>query len=333
MNQDQKDGAKLFEDFVKEPDNQRQVLSYHFRPGNPDVPVGDPITAANGVDPNQPQTLLEVPKPEVLTTLLDKWATQRKKAKVLFVLDVSGSMGEDVGNGQTRLDLAKQASIDALDLFSPDDEVALRIFSNGLGDNEDQDSLDLLPYGRVADQKERLRSAISGLFPTNGTPLYDVADSSYQKALDEFDPDAHQRGDPPHRRQNDDGNPDDDDQQLQSLLSKLRSGGEGQATKPVRVFTIAYSADAGRDVLRQIAEAAKLGVVQRERSEVDQLGPQRRGVELLMAYDQIRVERRGEVALVTLDRPERLNAWTPHMAEELADAFGAANDDPASAPS
>jgi enoyl-CoA hydratase/carnithine racemase len=48
-----------------------------------------------------------------------------------------------------------------------------------------------------------------------------------------------------------------------------------------------------------------------------------------MGYDQIRSERRGDVALVTLNRPDRLNAWTPHMAEELADAFGAANDDPA----
>jgi enoyl-CoA hydratase/carnithine racemase len=45
-------------------------------------------------------------------------------------------------------------------------------------------------------------------------------------------------------------------------------------------------------------------------------------------YEQIRSERRGEVQLVTLARPERLNAWTPHMAEELADAFQRANRDP-----
>jgi enoyl-CoA hydratase/carnithine racemase len=45
-------------------------------------------------------------------------------------------------------------------------------------------------------------------------------------------------------------------------------------------------------------------------------------------YEQIRSERRGEVQLVTLDRPERLNAWTPRMAEELADAFESANRDP-----
>lgn len=48
-----------------------------------------------------------------------------------------------------------------------------------------------------------------------------------------------------------------------------------------------------------------------------------------MDYQQIRVEREGEVALVTLQRPERLNAWTPRMSQELAHAFEAANADPA----
>ena len=46
-----------------------------------------------------------------------------------------------------------------------------------------------------------------------------------------------------------------------------------------------------------------------------------------MTYEQIVYEPRGEVALVTLNRPEKLNAWTPRMAVELADAFGRANDD------
>ncbi|NQY54943.1 MAG: enoyl-CoA hydratase/isomerase family protein [Ilumatobacteraceae bacterium] len=44
-------------------------------------------------------------------------------------------------------------------------------------------------------------------------------------------------------------------------------------------------------------------------------------------YDTIRYETDGEIASVILDRPDRLNAWTPHMAEELADAIGRANDD------
>ena len=50
-----------------------------------------------------------------------------------------------------------------------------------------------------------------------------------------------------------------------------------------------------------------------------------------MEHTQITVERRGaddEIVLVTLNRPEKLNAWTPTMADEQAQAIEAANDDP-----
>lgn len=47
-----------------------------------------------------------------------------------------------------------------------------------------------------------------------------------------------------------------------------------------------------------------------------------------MSYDTIRYATDGELATITLDRPDQLNAWTPHMAEELAGAIGQANDDP-----
>jgi enoyl-CoA hydratase/carnithine racemase len=44
-------------------------------------------------------------------------------------------------------------------------------------------------------------------------------------------------------------------------------------------------------------------------------------------YDQIRSARHGAVLLLTLHRPERLNAWTPRMSRELSEAIVAANDD------
>ena len=46
-----------------------------------------------------------------------------------------------------------------------------------------------------------------------------------------------------------------------------------------------------------------------------------------MNYEQILVERRDEVALLTLNRPDRLNAWTPRMSVELVDAIECANQD------
>ncbi|MEP5930203.1 MAG: enoyl-CoA hydratase-related protein, partial [Nitratireductor sp.] len=47
-----------------------------------------------------------------------------------------------------------------------------------------------------------------------------------------------------------------------------------------------------------------------------------------MDYTQIKIEKRGNILLITLNRPDRLNAWTPKMAEEQADAIQKANDDP-----
>ena len=47
-----------------------------------------------------------------------------------------------------------------------------------------------------------------------------------------------------------------------------------------------------------------------------------------MPYDQITYETDGNVAVITLNRPDRLNAWTSHMAEEIMDAVGQANADP-----
>lgn len=45
-------------------------------------------------------------------------------------------------------------------------------------------------------------------------------------------------------------------------------------------------------------------------------------------FEQILTEQRDRVLLITLHRPDRLNAWTPQMMGELFAAIGAANDDP-----
>ncbi len=91
---EQKVAAAAFEEYVQRPENQTKVLEFGFRPNNPNVPLADPVSAANGVDPTQPHAELEVPSPEVLVRILDAWAEQRKEARVLLVLDISGSMGE-----------------------------------------------------------------------------------------------------------------------------------------------------------------------------------------------------------------------------------------------
>jgi len=46
-----------------------------------------------------------------------------------------------------------------------------------------------------------------------------------------------------------------------------------------------------------------------------------------MSYEQILYEKRDDIALITMNRPARLNAWTPKMSLEQADAIGRANED------
>jgi enoyl-CoA hydratase/carnithine racemase len=46
-------------------------------------------------------------------------------------------------------------------------------------------------------------------------------------------------------------------------------------------------------------------------------------------YEAIRFEREDSVAILTLNRPERMNAWTGAMAVELSHALGVCNSDDA----
>ena len=247
-----KDAARLFERYVLRPENQRRVVSFGFRPGNPQVASGDPIIAANGVDPAQPQNVLGVPDPPVLARIIELWGEQRKSARVLLVIDVSGSMGDPGDDrGTTKLELAKQAAVDALGQFKAEDDVGLRIFSTEISRSPPTDYVDLVPIGPIGAQRELLATRIRSLTPTNGTPLYTVTGDSYTLLQDSYDA----------ARINavvllsDGRNEDRRNNNLDQLLSQLRAGSEGQSSRPVRVFPIAYGKDADLAVLRRIAEA------------------------------------------------------------------------------
>ena len=248
----QRQGAQAFSDFLQKPENQRQVLAFGFRPGNPQVAVASPISKAYGVDPGQPQTTLTVPSPAVLVGIIDKWGEQRKSARVLLVIDVSGSMGDDAGDNSTKLDLAKRAAIDALQEFKADDLVGLRIFSTGINARgPDTDELDLVPVGPIASNREALATRIESLVPTSGTPLYTVAKNSYNTMKASYDPTRINAVVLLTDGKNEDPHNDD----LNGTLNSLRSGSEGLSTTPVRLFTIAYGKDADLADLKRMAEA------------------------------------------------------------------------------
>ena len=253
---EQKAGAAAFAAFVRTPTNQKRVLEFGFRPGNAAVAVAAPIVAANGVDPNEPKAALDVPAPKVLVTLLDKWAEQRKGARVLFVIDVSGSMGEaaDDASSDTKLDLAKRATVAALDEFKADDEIGLTIFSTDVG-GLGIDTVEVIPIGAASANREPMAEAVRNLTPVQGTPLYSTATAALQKMKENLDPKRINAVVLLTDGRNEDLNPNDDADQLEALLSAGRAGSEGRLQSPVRLFPIAYGKDADLATLKRIAEA------------------------------------------------------------------------------
>jgi Ca-activated chloride channel homolog len=248
---EQKAAAAVFEEFIQRPENQQRVLEFGFRPGNPDVPVGAPIVAANGVDPQKPTSTFKVPAPRVLVAVLDTWAKTRKGANVLLVIDVSGSMGDPVsGSNESKLDLAKRAAANSLTQFKDDDLVGLRIFSSEIGANG-EDVVDIMPIAPIGPAREEMRSVIADLIPMRGTPLYTATLQSFKDIKANLAEDRINAVVLLTDGRNEDPNFDD----LRSLLSQLRSGTEGQLTSAVRVFPIAYGEDADLETLRRIAEA------------------------------------------------------------------------------
>ncbi len=254
----EKRAAAKFEQFVQQPSNQKRVLRFGFRPGNPQVAIGAPIEAKFGVDPNQPQARLELPSPPVLVGLIDRWGQNRKAARVLMVIDVSGSMGEAAGGdeGPTKLDLVKKAAVDALGQFKPDDDVGLWIFSTGISGTEPTDYAEVMPIAPIGAQREAMAAKINDLIPTQGTPLYTVTKAADDRLVETFDA----------QRINavllltDGKNEDSRNDDLDGLLRALRARNEGQVANPVRVFPIAYGQDADLATLKRIAEATNATV-------------------------------------------------------------------------
>jgi Ca-activated chloride channel family protein len=251
---EEKAAAAAFEAYVQTPENQVKVMEYGFRPNNPSVALADPFVAASGVDPAQPTSELEVPDPAVLVGVLDAWAEARKEARVLLVLDISGSMGDQGGGGRTKLDLAMEAAASALDEFKDTDEVGLWVFSTELG-GPDPNVRDLVPVAPIGEQRDVLEEQIMAQIPTNGTPLYEVTAAAYETMLEEYDASKINAVVLLTDGDNDDVTPADDEQQFTELIETLQTGSEGSSSRPVRVFTISYGEAADVITLRAISQA------------------------------------------------------------------------------
>ncbi len=234
----QREAAAAFGDFLDRRIDARTAAGFGFRPSKPGATPPAPLTAANGVDPEQPDRVLDLPAPRVLAAIKKAWREDRKPANVLLVLDTSGSMDEE-----GRLTNAKTGLEAFVREVAPQDRVGLSIFNDSV--------TPLAPIAPIRDTRSRLRGLISRLVADGGTSIYDatadavaqvtkLADSSRINAVVLLT----------------DGVDTNSSTSVDALVRSLDA--QGDSSRRVRVFTIAYSAGASGAAasLERIAEAS-----------------------------------------------------------------------------
>jgi len=241
VSKEQREAAKLFTDYIRSKDVQRKVLEAGFRPVNPDVPLGPPISAEFGVDPKQPTTVLSVPDPDVVAAVQSSWQYVKKQGDVMLILDVSGSMRGD------KMNQAKRAARRFLENTPTQNRIGLMKFSS---------QVELLePLSSVETARAQIGEKIDALEANGDTALYEALSN----AIDTL-------------KTNEDGKDDrikaivllSDGQDtigkttLNDVVKKINEARSGR--NPVLVIPVAYGADADIAALNAIARASSTKV-------------------------------------------------------------------------
>lgn len=251
---EQRAAGDAFLKFLATPAAQQVLPKYGFRPLDPGVDVSAHLNAGVGIDPSRPRVTLPKPAAATVSAALDAWAQIRKPSAVLEVIDLSGSMTEDAGNGRSKLDGAIKGAQDTLGNFRGTDEVGIWVFTTELRSALGTNLAPVRNFAPLGGDRERMKTAIEALrqAPKGSTPLYDAVAAAYDFMLPRAKP----------GRINaivvlSDGEDTTSALSLESLLVKINSSAkEGGVAAPVRIFTIAYGKDASKEILGRISAAS-----------------------------------------------------------------------------
>jgi Ca-activated chloride channel family protein len=211
---------------------------------------GSQISDTNGLNPAEPKLVLSPPAPPVLGKVQSLWNAQRKGARVLLIIDTSGSMADSAGQGgDSKLELAKRAALTALSQFGPKDQVALWSFSTPAS-GQKEPYRELVPFKLIGANKAALEQAITALSPSGGTALYNTA----RKAFRIMSAGATRDTISAVVLLTDGKNEYTPDNDVASLDKELSPE---DTSKSVRFFTIGYGGDADLPTLRGIALASR----------------------------------------------------------------------------
>jgi Ca-activated chloride channel homolog len=235
-----KAAAALLQTSLRTKPAQLRAVELGFRAADPSIPISAPIDAAHGVDPKQPQNLLDVPDAPTLKALVELWRTTKKAADVVLVFDKSGSMA-----GQPLAE-AKQGAKAFLAGLDPRDRVTLLFFDGRV----------YPPIGpvEIGANLKQLSDRLDGVIASGGTALYDAIAAAVAQ--------LRKAGAASHRIRAvvamTDGR-DESSALTQAALEQRIGGEEAGKGANVAVFTVAYGDHADPGVLNAIADAGRGG--------------------------------------------------------------------------
>jgi len=226
-------------------EGQQIVRDSGYRDLNGDLDAGVEAVAHLAA---HPEGALPFPGDEVVASVNDTFPAVRKRAQVLFLVDVSGSMDEPISATETKLTAAQDAIAMALDHFTAGDSVGLAAF--GQADDGSMVPGEVSPVADIGGTRDAFLAALGGLTSVGDTPLYQAVDTFAAQQARSWSPDritavvvlSDGRNDTPNA-------PTIGADQMLANLGHLH-----HAT-PVLVFTLAYGADADVATLQSISSA------------------------------------------------------------------------------
>ncbi|MEV0805791.1 substrate-binding and VWA domain-containing protein [Micromonospora sp. NPDC050200] len=129
-----------------------------------------------------------LPAEATVTEMLTGWSGVQRTARILTVLDISGSMAARVPGGGTRLDATLAAAREGAGLLLDNSELGVWVFATKV--DGDRDYREILPVRPLRAQRAALaqRLAEVKVKPKGGTGLYDSTLAAYRDARRHWTP-------------------------------------------------------------------------------------------------------------------------------------------------
>ncbi|WP_326664487.1 substrate-binding and VWA domain-containing protein [Streptomyces sp. NBC_00385] len=253
---DESRAALRFMTLLSEDASQLTLQEHGFR--TVDGTADETLVASAGGKSPQPYATSPgaAPSDETLQETLGMWTITVQSARLTTVVDASGSMATIVpGRNQSRMDVTKASLIQALNQFTPNDEIGLWEFATTL--DGDKDYRRLVETSRLGDaakgggtHRDKLAAAFSSLkpVPDGATGLYDTALAAYKEAQRTY-----VKG-----KFNavviltDGSNQDDRSISRSALIAELKKITDPD--RPVPLLAIAVGPDADREEVNEIAK-------------------------------------------------------------------------------